>query len=149
MSAGGSGGGPAVGSPASGHSASVTTSAMAESRDACLAGLRQALQRDPDALGLRETMTAAGTRLVDVADELAEVGVDEFLGPDRADMSREDDSSRRSSNGSQGPVASSRMQWSGAARRGQQRLCCGSTQSCARRYGAALPAAGWTRTGSA
>jgi hypothetical protein len=63
---------------------------MAESRDACLAGLRRALQRDPEALGLRRTMTAAGARLVDVAEEIAEARVDEFLGADRADMSRED-----------------------------------------------------------
>lgn len=35
-------------------------------------------------------MAAAGARLVDVAEELAEVGVDEFLGPDRAGLSRED-----------------------------------------------------------
>lgn len=35
-------------------------------------------------------MTAAGARLIDVAEELAETGVDEFIGSERADMSRED-----------------------------------------------------------
>jgi len=63
---------------------------MALSRDACLAGLRRALQRDREALGLRSAMTMAGARLIDVAEELAEAGVDEFLGVGHDGLSREE-----------------------------------------------------------
>ncbi len=82
--------GPRVESPSSGNAEPAATTVMAQSRDACLSGLRRVVQRDPDALGLRPAMTTAGKRLVDVAEELAEAGVDEFLGAHRGDMSRAD-----------------------------------------------------------
>lgn len=82
--------GPRVDSPGSGNAAPAATTAMAQSRDACLSGLRRAVQREPDALGLRPAMTAAGERLVDVAEELAEAGIDEFLGARHSNISRED-----------------------------------------------------------
>jgi len=63
---------------------------MSRSRDACLAGLRRALQRDREALGLRSAMTVAGARLIDVAEELANTSVDEFLGAERGGLSREE-----------------------------------------------------------
>ncbi len=63
---------------------------MSGYRDDCLLALQRSVREEQDAFGLRPAMTGAGERLVDVAEELAEAGLDEFLGSDRDDMFRED-----------------------------------------------------------